>query len=143
MPTEKDYNKRKEDYDERELSNSENYDRSFVTLSTFIFGFSLIATSYITANNAGICYTGVLIASWISISAAIILYIVNFWIAGRALGIDLKRAGQCWEEKDYSVFNKRENWDICRKWINWIVGGLFIFALVSIISFVILNLFRI
>ena len=75
MPTEKDYDKRKEDHDKRELSNIESYDRSFLTLSTFIFGFSLLATSYITANNTGICHTEYLMVSWISISVAIVLYI--------------------------------------------------------------------
>ena len=44
MTTKKDYEKRKEDYDKRELSNIENYDRSILTLLTSTFGFSLLAT---------------------------------------------------------------------------------------------------
>ena len=68
---------------------------------------------------------------------------MNFWIAGRALDADLKRAEKCWETKNYKVFNKRGNWDSCVKCINWIVGALFISALVSTVIFITLNLARI
>ena len=140
MPTEKDYEKRKEDYDKRELSNIESYDRSILTLLTSTFGFSLLATGYLVANDQNICHTDYLIASWVLLSASIILYIANFWIAGRALDVDLERAEDCWERENRKVFNKRENWDICLKRINWIVGVLFIFALISMVSFLIKNL---
>ena len=140
MPTEKEYDKRKEDHDKRELSNIESYDRSLVTLTTFIFGFSLLATGYITANNISICYTEFLIVSWISLLLAIILYIVNFWVGGRSLNTDLERAEQCWNDGDHSVFDKKENWTTWCNWNNRIVGILYIIALISIVSFLIKNL---
>ena len=71
MPTEKDYDKRKEDYDKRELSNIESYDRSILTLLTSTFGFSLLATGYLVANDQNICHTDYLIASWILLSAEV------------------------------------------------------------------------
>ena len=37
MPTGNNYTARKKDYDERELSNIESYDRAFLTLSTSVF----------------------------------------------------------------------------------------------------------
>ena len=79
-------------------------------------------------------------ASWFLLSASIILYIVNFLIAERALNVNLKRAEKCWETKNHEVFNKRENWDTCLRWINRTVGILFIFALISIVIFLMKNL---
>lgn len=140
MPTEKDYDKRKEDYDKRELSNIESYDRSILTLLTSTFGFSLLATGYLATNNQNICHIEYLITSWFLLSASIVLYIVNFWIAEHALNVDLKRAEECWETKNHKVFNKQENWDTCLRWINRTVGILFIAALITIVSFVIKNL---
>ena len=140
MSTEKDYDNRKKDYDDRELSNSETYDTSLMTFLTSTFGFSLLVAGYYVVNDFCIPDVEYLVISWILILLAIILYIVNFWIAGRVLKIDLKRAEQCRDDKDHSVFDKKENWGIYLKWINISVGVFYIVSLISITIFLIKNL---
>ena len=129
-----------EDYDKRELSNIEAYDQSLLTLITSTFGFSLLATGYLITKDQEICHTGYLIAGWVLLSLTIILYLVNFWVADRALNVDLRRAEICWTEENQDVFEERENWGILVVWINRIVGALFIAALCLIVSFLVRNL---
>ena len=92
------YEKTRKDLLDRELSNSQLYDRAILTLSAAALGISLAFIKEIANPVEPRC---LLIISWCLFSAAIISTILSFWVSQKALKKQLEYAEKYYlEEKD-------------------------------------------
>lgn len=140
-PTEKNkqiYEEEREDLWRRQLSASENLDKTIIFTSLPIFGISLVFFKDIAPT--GVIYVEVLILSWVSFVGAILCVISSYWtciLAANKMDPQLAdyylREG---EKTPYSMHNT------ATKILNYFSTGFYVIAVISIVIFFILNLQR-
>lgn len=123
----------------RELSNTENYDKTILSLSSSGLALSLTAIHYVvplgSANNICILKFG-----WILFGLTILLSIVAYWVSNKALNMQLEPARQYYMDGVDNVFEKRNLWSSINNMINFLSGVSFLVATASIIFFVMVNI---
>jgi hypothetical protein len=121
--------KYREDVLKRSLSNTENYDRSILTLSASFLGFSLAFIKDLAAGN-NVSYLWLLPTSWLLFFFAIVVTLASFQLSERALFAALARAELFYLQNDSSgsaKVNSFEKWNrICNDWsgITFALGSL-------------------
>lgn len=121
----------------RQLSNSENYDKAVLSLSTAFLGFSLaFLKDLVPVQRAE--YLILLYGSWIALAAAVLATIISFWVSQRALDIQLKKAEDYYLRDDQAALTKSGTAK-ATEWVNAASGVLFILGLSLTTAFVILN----
>lgn len=133
------YNTFRDDLLKRQLSNTENYDKSILTLSSAGLAMSLTVLKFIVpveqANSLWLIK-----ASWLSFLLSIILSLVAYLISNAAITKALQIAEDYYVNKEASAFNK-SNWlSTLNNWLNYAVGILFSIAITAVVAFVIVNL---
>lgn len=129
----------KKEYNRRELSNTEAHDRAISILFTSMFGFSLLAVSYIGQKGDDISCRGFLTIGWVLLVIMISLYLINFWLSNKGLKINLENVRKYYHEDGDEIPNECFTMR-CVGWINRTTTTLFIIALISITLFVTFNL---
>ena len=129
----------KTENEKRQVSSSENFDKSILTYSSWGLGISIAFLKdfvpITTANNP--CY---LYWSWYLFCAAIILTTISFLISYMGLELALVHARKYYLEENDDYFNKKNIYNIIVKISNFFCAILFILALVFTIIFVSSNL---
>jgi hypothetical protein len=123
----------------RQLSNTENYDKSILTLSSSGLAISLTFLKTIIpideANHLWMIKT-----SWLCFLFSITLSIIAYLISNAAIDKQLEIAENYYIRLDNKAFNEKNYLSIANECINKIVGILFILAIVATILFVTLNI---
>ena len=130
------YEKTREELLDRQLSNSQLYDRAILTLSTSALGLSIAFIKDIFPDLETRCF---LIASWCLFSFAIISTILSFWAGQKAIKIHLIYAEKFYLEKNED-YRKTSCYAKISSCLNYCSGGLFIAAVVSTLVFVLINI---
>jgi hypothetical protein len=130
--------KYREDANKRSLSNTENYDRSILTLSTAMLGFSL-AFIRDMGNAQGVECKLLLPLSWLLFLTTIAVVLYSFRLSERGLAEALKNAESYYLDGDETAFsapNRFRNWT---EKLNTASGVLFVIASFVTILFVSIN----
>lgn len=133
-------------YDEyrRELtvkqnSNSENYDKSILTLSSAGLGLSLAFIKDIVPL-ARVHDHSMLLASWSFFAAAIVITLVSFQCSQRAIQRALDDAEKYYLKNIEEYQTKNNPWNTATSWLNSISGIAFVLAVLATAVFVFTNL---
>lgn len=118
----------------RELSNSENFDKAILSLSSAGLAFSLTFIKFVVPLE-NIKDPTFLYWTWYLFGASIILTIISFLISQKALRVSLDYADKCFNQNNEEFCNKKSWWGIGVDILNFIVGVVFISAVISVIMF--------
>lgn len=131
----------KAEVDKRELSNTDNYDKNILTLSSAGLAISLTVFKDIAPHDQT-AYVWLLYSAWILFGCAILATIFSFLISNAALRAELEIAHKYYIEEDESVFGKVSLESKILKWVNGFSGGFFVLAIISVITFGVINFDR-
>ena len=124
----------------RQLSNSENYDKAVISLSTAFLGFSLaFLKDLVPIQRAE--WLWLLYGSWLALAGAVLATIVSFWVSQRGIDVQLKKAEDYYLRDDQAALTK-SGIAKATEWVNVASGVLFILGLSLTTAFVILNFER-
>ncbi len=131
------YKETRDDLLKRQLSNSENYDKAVLSLSTIFLGLSLSFLKNIIPLQY-VIQLWVLYSSWASLALAVLCTLGSFLVSQIAINEQLKKA------EDYYINGKRDalKKSSSAKWtdrLNWASGIFFIVGVVLTMVFVIGN----
>lgn len=122
----------------RQLSNTENYDKSILTLSSAGLAISLtFLNSVVQIEHA--MHLWLVTTSWICFLLSIILSLVAYLVSNAAVTKQLSIAEDYYVNKLQSAFNKKNWLSLLNNWLNYFVGLLFSAATIAVVVFVILN----
>ena len=124
---------------DHQAANSDLRDRAILVLLSSGFGFSLLATGHIATVGKPISHAGWLYWGWMLLIVTIVLYLVNFWVADRALNIEIDCARKHFLEGNEQVPGYSK-WSLYVGYANWATIGFLTSALACIVVFVVLNL---
>ena len=133
------YEKFRENLLEASLSNSNNYDKAILTLSSAALGLSLTFIKDIVPFKDIINYW-TLVLSWVFFLISIVVTIISFILSQWAIKRQLKYAEEYYLNGKENFFNKK---NICKDLttiFNHISGIIFILALILTIFFVTSNI---
>ncbi|WJD87049.1 hypothetical protein QRD25_18640 [Serratia marcescens] len=124
----------KAEVDKRELSNTDNYDKNILTLSSAGLALSLTLLKDIVSKEGPVCVF-FLYASWVLFGLAILSTISSFLISNKALVKQLAIAERYYLNGEPSALNEKNIWGQITSVVNWFSGGFFILAIISVILF--------
>lgn len=124
----------------RQLSNSENYDKAVLSLSTAFLGFSLAFIKDIVPVQWA-DWLGILYFSWFALAGAILATIVSFWLSQRGIDVQLKKAEDYYLRDDLGALTKG-GMAKATDWANGTSGVLFLLGVSLTTAFVVLNFER-
>lgn len=123
----------------RELSGSENFDKSVLTLSSAGLGLSIsFLKDFVRLDSALV--TWILYASWITFTVATISTMASFRMSGKALNHHKGIAERAYMKGDWDAFEEPNPWDAKTEKLNRISAWSFGAALILTIVFMISNL---
>jgi hypothetical protein len=129
----------KTETEKRQISSSENLDKSILTYSSWMFGISVaFLKDFIPIDiaNAAFC----LYASWIFFAFSISSTTASFLISYKALDVALEYANKYYLQGDEEYFNKKNPWNKWVRYINLSSGVSFVLGIAFTTIFVSCNL---
>jgi hypothetical protein len=123
----------------RQLSNSENFDKSVLTLSSAGLGFSLAFIKDIVPV-ADAVHPWLLYVSWVGFAIAIVSTLISFHTSQKAIDRHLEYAEEYYLQGKRESANKRSGWARATHWLGLLSASVFVLAVVLTILFVGLNL---
>ncbi|RZN52413.1 hypothetical protein [Escherichia sp. E13S3] len=131
----------KAEVEKRELSNTDNYDKHILTLSSAGLAISLTVFKDI-APQGQTAHIWLLFSAWVLFGCAILSTIFSFLISNAALRAELEIAHKYYIEEDESVFGKVSLISKVLSWVNRFSGIFFVLAISSVITFGVINFDR-
>lgn len=123
----------------RQLSNSQKYDSSILSLSMAALGFSLTFIGNIVPLDTSVCLW-ILCISWFLYSLSIIFVIISFQVSNWAINQQIEYAEKYYLQGDRDYADKKNLWVSYTTKINTLSGVFFISAILLTIIFVIVNI---
>ncbi|WP_262965207.1 hypothetical protein [Methylobacter psychrophilus] len=133
------FKKYREDVLNRQLSNTENYDKAVLSLGTTFLGFSLaFLKDFVSYKDA--IYAPLLPTSWVLFCLSIIATIASFFISKIGLSTQLQYAEKYYLENNLSYLTKKNHAAALTDTANYFSALSFILAVITTIIFVVINL---
>ncbi len=133
------YDSYRDEVHKRQLSNTENYDKSILTLSSSGLAISLTFLKLIIPLEKA-QYLWMINASWVLFLISIFCSLVAYLVSNSALDAQLSIAEKYYIQNEKSAFNTKNNLSKINDIINIFVGIFFVFALTFTVIFVIVNI---
>lgn len=123
----------------RELSSSENFDKSILTFSSAGLALSVgFLKDFVPIRTAELPWA--LYLSWILFTLATCATMGSFLVSSRALADQKTLAYVYYIERDESVLQRENKWDRLTRILNYVSGGSFLLAMVLTVLFISINL---
>lgn len=123
----------------REVSSSENFDRSVLTFSSAGLALSVgFLKDFVPIQFATVSWA--LYSSWALFTAATCATMASFLVSSRALAQQKELAYGYYIERDAGAFERTNPWDRATRSLNFFSGGAFVLAMVLSVLFISLNL---
>lgn len=123
----------------RELSASENFDKSVLTFSSAGLALSIgFLKDFMPIQAASQSWT--LYLSWTLFTVATCSTMVSFLVSGQALAEQKKLAFRFYIERNEAAFSEANNWNWVTQGLNYLSGGAFLLALILTVIFISINL---
>jgi hypothetical protein len=129
----------REELVKKQNSNSENYDKSILTVSSAGLGLSLAFIKDVVPLTQVPCRT-LLVQSWGLFAAAIVVTILSFQTSQLSIGTSLAHADEYYLKGKDEYLNKKNMWASVTNVLNWISGALFVAAVLWTAYFIATNL---
>lgn len=131
------FNEYRKELIDRQLSNSEGYDKAILTLSTAALGFSIgllknIFETEVIAVNA-------LRGAWILLGLSIMSAILSYITGQQAIDAQIKIAEDYYLRNNDHAAKSQNKWECATKWLGYAAGIFFIFGVACLIVFAFLN----
>jgi hypothetical protein len=126
----------------RYLSNTENYDKSILTLASAGLGLSLSAIRFVVPDLESAEHTWLLVAGWTLMFGSIVTSLSAYLVGNKAISIQLKNAEDYYIKGDEDAFKRKSAYIAANKLLNLSTGLMFVLSMASIISFVSHNVTR-
>ncbi|MCI5128876.1 MAG: hypothetical protein D3907_10350 [Candidatus Electrothrix sp. AUS3] len=123
----------------RDLSNTENYDKTILTLSSAALGLSLTAIKLIVSFN-GAEHIWLIKFGWIFLLLTIVATLLAYLIGNKAIAIQLDNARDYYLKGVEDAFNRKHILITVNTILNRATGLMFIAAISAIVAFVIINI---
>ncbi len=123
----------------RDLSNTENYDKSILTLSAAALGLSLTAIRFIVPLESAL-YIWLIILGWLLLLGSIISSLSAFLISNKAIAIQIQNAEDYYIKCISEAFNRENIYLKLNSTLNLATGIMFAVAITVIVAFVTLNI---
>ncbi len=133
------YDSYRDEIHKRQLSNTENYDKSILTLSSSGLVISLTFLNIMTPTG-GIQHSWIIITSWILFILTIGLSLLAYLVSNSALDAQLEIAEDYYVNAQESAFNKKNFFANFNANLNKLVGVFFFLALIFTVVFLSINL---
>lgn len=133
------YARTREDLLKRNLSNSENMDRSILSLSSALLGLSIGMTKTVVDLKTA-CYLPLLFSSWWLFVIAIVSTLVSFLASQQAIKRQLVLADEYYLKDNESALEYPNRWANATEWINLLSAASFILAIAATIFFIVPNI---
>ncbi|MDH5327691.1 MAG: hypothetical protein OEY58_19730 [Gammaproteobacteria bacterium] len=133
------YDNYRSDLLNRSLSNTENYDKTIITLSAATLGFSMIAIRYVVPLESAE-YTYLIQLGWFMLPTCIAASLVASLIGNKAIDVQLENARNYYIEGEQDALNRKNIYTTINKYLNIFTGIAFLSALFLIIIFVTVNI---
>jgi len=133
------YDSFRDDLNKRSLSNSENYDRAILTLSSSGLAISLTFLKFLVPPDKA---SGIWMMQlgWICFLISIVITIIAFRVGNKAIEKQLEIAEEYYVNNNPKAFDQKNCWSMLNNCLNSFVGLLFSIALILIVIFVIKNI---
>ncbi|MDE1516056.1 hypothetical protein PUN32_13760 [Vibrio sp. dsl-7] len=133
------YDKFRDELLKRQLSNTENYDKSILTLSSAGLAISLtFLTTIVPMSHAA--YLWLIKVSWFCFLFSIFCSLLAYLVSNAAITKQMSIAENYYVNKISSAFNQRNWLSVLNDCLNYVVGVLFSIAILAVVLFVTLNL---
>lgn len=123
----------------RDLSNTENYDKAILTLSSSSLGLSLTAIKFVIPISAAI-YVPLLKASWALLVVSVISSLIAYIISNKAISIQLDNARDYYKNGIEDAFSKKNIFITLNSFLNKLTGLCFAVSIALIVSFISINI---
>lgn len=123
----------------RQLSNSENFDRSILSLSSGILAVSVAFVRGSTAPQA-LQHTALLSTSWVAFAVAIVFTLASFVTSQKAIEKHLEFAAQYYLQNQDDALGRNSGFRTATSWLGGLAGISFVVGIGFTIAFAILNL---
>ncbi len=123
----------------RQLSNTENYDKSILTLSSGGLVISLTFLRFLVPED-GASHMWLIATSWICFLLTITMSLIAYRISNSAITEQIKIAEKYYIEQDETAYNQDNKKTIINRRLNNCVGLTFFAAMLMLVLFVIFNL---
>ncbi|HAW30592.1 MAG TPA: hypothetical protein DCY03_21110 [Planctomycetaceae bacterium] len=123
----------------RQLSNTENFDRAVLTLSSALLGISLTFIKNVVTLETAIC-TSLLIISWILLVISIVITLISFHLSQWGLLIQLNNAEKYYIYNDQTCLTKPNIPAKLTDWAAYTSSVSFVFGIIFLVLFVCLNI---
>lgn len=134
------YDRLRDDLLKRDLSNTENYDRSILTLSSAGLGLSISAIHLGGPNIKAASYIWLIWGGWTLFFFSIVTSLSAYLVGSKAIAVQLANAYDYYKKGQEDAFTRSNAFIRFNKALNISTGVLFVFALGATILFVSLNL---
>lgn len=135
------YKEFKTEIEKRQVSSSENFDKSVLTYSSWALGISIaFLKDFVPITIAD--YPWALYTSWIVFVLTIAATTISFLISYKGLEVSLHHAAKYYLEENSEYLNKDNGYNICVTWLNLFSAMAFIVGLIFTLVFVYANLER-
>jgi hypothetical protein len=125
----------------REVSSSENFDKSVLTFSSAGLALSIgFLKDFVPIQIATAPWT--LYGSWILFTLATCATMGSFLASSQALAVQKELAYTYYIERDDGAFTRANPWDRRTRTLNYVSGGAFLLAMVLSVAFISINLKR-
>ncbi len=124
----------------RELSNTENYDKSILTLSSAGLAVSFTYLKFFIPVISEAKYLFLVKFSWGLFLISIILSLIAYQISNRAIARQVVIAENYYIHRNDSALDESNRWAKTNSWLNIFVGLFFIAAITTFVVFAIQNL---
>jgi hypothetical protein len=132
------YSEYRRDLLARQLSNSENFDRSILSLSSAALGFSISFIKDIVPLKSA-THLCLLHSSWILFALSIVATLSSLIVSQFAIDKQLIFAEQYYLEKREEFLTRRNPFALVTVWLNRVAGALFIAGIGLTVVFAVLN----
>lgn len=133
------YDALRDDLLKRDLSNTENYDKAILTLSSSSLAFSLAAIKYIVPVNTS-DHVWLLESGWGLLSLSVIFSLAAYLVGNKAIAVQLANARAYYKEGIEDAFNRTNRPSKINSFLNHATGILLSVAIVAVVIFVGINL---
>ncbi len=133
------YRATRDDLLKRQLSNSENFDRSVLTLSSAAIGLSLTFVHHLGDTNS-VHQKWLFISTCALCAVAILLTLISFHVSQFAIETQLKHAEEYYLKNDDAYLTKK-NWPAeITKWMGYSSAVVFCIAMLFLVCFIASNI---
>jgi len=133
------FNKLRDDLLSRDLSNTENYDRSILVLSSSSLGLSLTAINFITPLSSA-SFIIILKSGWYLLVLSIICSLIAYLVSNKAISVQLNNARDYYQKGVENAFSRKNKFSNLNSFLNLTTGVSFILAILLIVTFISINI---